>query len=111
MEGLNLEQDPTQCHAELRHAIRLYAMGEALLAYKGEHLISTRLVLAVVNNTGHAYQVLNETESASVYWQALMSLLMLCFNRGGKEAIGLHCFLENAVYMTSGRKITCATAA
>jgi hypothetical protein len=68
MEGLNLEQDPTQCHAELQRAIRLYAMGEALLADKRNHLISTRLALAILNNTGHAYQVLHETESASAYW-------------------------------------------
>jgi hypothetical protein len=106
MEGLKPDQDASQCHAELRRTVRLYAMGTAQLEDKVGHLIRTRLALSTRNIAGHAYALLHETQSTNLHWQDLISFFMRCFNRHGKELVGLGCFLGNAV-----QKIICAMAA
>jgi tetratricopeptide (TPR) repeat protein len=97
IHGLSHEQKLTDGQHELRKAMRMYEVGYSLLEQDVDP--NPRVVLAIVNNMGHAYSTMGEVELAEEYSEQLLSLLMIYISSsGGSDNLGgLGCFFGNAM--------------
>jgi tetratricopeptide (TPR) repeat protein len=96
VHGLEHEQKLSEGQYELRKAMRMYEVGYSLLEQDVDP--NPMVVLAIVNNMGHAYNTMGEVELAEEYSERLLSLLMIYVSSGGSDNLGgLGCFFGNAM--------------